>query len=88
MRFKPGQEIVCVDDKWIDVSDSSKKSPAPKYNEICVVDYYCGRRFSDGHFAIHIIGYDACFGEDAFEPIVSSEVIEKELNEICEPQLA
>lgn len=89
-RFKKGQEVVCVDDDWSDdknYRDSGRVLPNPMKHNIYTVESYCGRycnvpgpSFKEPY--LHIVGFVCCFSQDAFAPVVSDAVLEKELSEI------
>jgi hypothetical protein len=85
MRFKPGQEVVCVtkEHEWR-CHPGSEGMPHPKYNETCVIDHYCGGIAPDGNLLVHIVGYESCFTETCFEPLVNDAVLAEELETIVQ----
>jgi len=78
-RFKPGQEVVCVDDNWTFLN-TNNKAPGPKKDEIVtVVDYG-----SSDHYIV-ILEYMTKapnglffeYLEQAFEPVINiTELVE------------
>lgn len=80
MRFKPGQQVVCVASKkgW---NDGYKNIPGPLPNEVVTVDHY----ITDKILAVSeypIENDDYGFHERWFEPVMDI----KELTEILESQ--
>jgi hypothetical protein len=87
MRFKPGQEIVCVMGHW---SAQEYHVPAfgPRRDELVVVRHYV----SD--WQLVLVGYEftplrqaAAFNEVGFEPVLPSEEIEKLMEEVSVPEI-
>lgn len=94
-RFKPGQEVVCIDDRWTFMEKfmhffyrKKVNKNAPKKDEIVTVESYVSN--------VHVflkeyparVGMRDCFHESGFEPIISSEEIEELMKEVNEPQKA
>jgi len=76
MRFKIGQEIVCINDEgWID--DYNRRVCGPSLNELCIVTGY-----ETSHHAI-LKGYSLVEGyaEHCFEPVVDIKELQEILNQ-------
>lgn len=97
MRFRIGQEIVCVSHAWEQTNNlsllqriglKSKKALGPKYNEIVTVESY--NVFAPIHCVLLIeyphltAGKRNAYIETLFEPVMSSEALEHELESIKE----
>lgn len=89
MRFKAGQEIVCVVHEWtysglIKVSSAVLKEISPKFNELVTVEGYK----ENGYILLceynHIgpSGTRVGYNEKNFEPLISDSEFEKALSEI------
>jgi hypothetical protein len=86
MRFKPSQKVVCIKrDVWMS-RRTKKPSIGPKFNEVVTV---AGPGHEPG--CIFIVEYPsngfsnpAAYIEKWFEPLVSDDVLEAELESIFE----
>jgi hypothetical protein len=81
MRFKPGQQVVCIKkNEWV-----TSPGIAPKFNEVCTFERYSNT--GDGFLVFKEYKQKASTGgRNAynfiwFEPLVSDEVLEAALTE-------
>ncbi len=73
MRFKIGQEIVCIKKgrRWIDINNEFNRLPAPKYNDIVIVSKYLPFESYNGFAFISLVGYFDYYSEKHFAPILN-----------------
>jgi hypothetical protein len=87
MRFKPGQEVVCVisPNRWIG-SASGRNFYGPKFGEIVTVSGYSPDNNNYVGFEEYddlTNGYKNYYNERAFEPVVSDSELQEAIKE-CE----
>ncbi len=89
MRFKPGQQVVCVYDEWFAQNGINAGSRVfgrmPKKGDIVTIERY----IKPDHFYIEGVYTDLgggrlCFEDDCFEPLMDIS----ELTEILEQESA
>lgn len=92
MRFKPSQEVVCIAHSWAIAkkilhffTQTKPFAYGPKFNEIVTVDSYNDNE----HCFIKEYpktdpsnGARYAYSETCFEPVISTEELEKELSSI------
>ena len=80
MKFKVGQQVVCVAKNW--VADNGHPFVAPKNNEIVTC---AGYRSSDyiflQEYPYDSVGQKQAFIETAFEPLMDISELEEVLNQ-------
>ncbi len=81
MKFKTGQEIVCISKIWNLVEGPEYYGAKPIYNEIYICNGYLN------HYAIYLtaFGKEVAFHDMAFSPVLSSLDEIKEVLENLEP---
>lgn len=81
MRFKPGQQVVCVyGGVWDDECNAQTKYSHPKKDEICTVVQIEKPPYPHTCIYISIVGYHAMFREDLFEPLMDISELTEILN--------
>lgn len=85
MRFKPGQEVICIYDDWYEMAGIGIRyhGIAPKKGQIVTVESY------RNDFVLYLVGFNhslsgsrISFDEMCFEPLMDIS----ELNEILQSQ--
>jgi hypothetical protein len=86
MKYKRGQQLVCVyKGTWKDIQ-TQQVEPGPKFNEIVTCDGYNPfareflflKEYQEGNYD----GRPQAFYEECFAPLISDKVLENELNKI------
>lgn len=81
-KFKPGQEVVCTVSVDWQCNCCGDKILGPKKDEIVTVQEYSHRL---GTFFTPTEYQEGVFPENAFEPVVSQEIIEELLEHMPKP---
>ena len=75
--FHPGQQVVCIEKKFIPVTELSKGAPDPIYNQLYHVRKY--EKFNHYWFISLVEFSDVCiYAQDCFAPLMDiHELIEE-----------
>lgn len=83
--FTPGQEIVCVTDKFNPARPELNGLPQPKKDNVYTVLQYAWFKHDMWFLSLVEISDDVVFSEDGFAPVADiSELMEVEVLETCE----